>query len=171
MKILNLLILFPIILFGLNNCNNISSTPVTTSNSVDTNIKVLASNVVVDSSAIQIQSTDAQSMFEKSLPVLNSTIVGRWSVKSYDNGFNGEAGVISLNSDGTFSIESGTISVIAGCNIINCSSTTGVWTTLDESIISTTLQGFSASYAYPVQLQKEKIVFIRGFNTAIFRKL
>jgi hypothetical protein len=144
---------------------------------VDTTTQVLAENVIVDNTSLSISSRNAQDAFENIAPKLDELLIGTWSTSSYNNGATGQTGSITFNSDGTFLINNGTITVLGGCNLSNCDSTTGTWEVIDDSIVKMTLSGLSqegfpqeSQFPFPINYNKNKLTLIRASNITILKK-
>lgn len=78
--------------------------------SVDTNTKVLASNIVIDNSKTTLSATTLQSAMEELAPasLSASVIVGSWTVLNYPDK---STGTVTFNADGTYSVSAGSFRV------------------------------------------------------------
>jgi hypothetical protein len=110
---------------------------------------------------------------------LESTMIGSWDVKSYNNGFQGETGNITFFSNGKYSII-GTMSVAPGdCMLTGCGSDNGTWSVIDNTLFSMTANGTSAIAGRPydtayVNVSKwtaSEMTLNRTFNTSIMTKV
>lgn len=142
---------------------------------IDTNVKVLAENVILDNSLTTIEAETVQEAIEELAPVLSEVIVGTWNTRSYNNGAQGDIGKVTFQADGTFTIESGRVTVLDGDGVMN-----GTWTVVDNDVLKTTIIGddfdndpndIYVRYPIPVLLTSNKIVFMAAMNQSIFEKV
>ncbi|QWV96092.1 hypothetical protein KP005_11945 [Geomonas nitrogeniifigens] len=98
---------------------------------VDTNVKVLASNVAVDNTKTTLSATTLQSAIEEVAPakLSDSTMVGTWTVTNYPGN---SSGIVTFSSNGTYSVTSGAFKV-AG-NYIEVPYT-GTWKMIEGTLV------------------------------------
>lgn len=106
-------------------------------------------------------------------PDLATLLVGEWIAKSFNNGFHGETGSITFHSNGSFSLNGGTASILPGCSM-TCSPGGGTWDFIDGGLIKLNIDGtnssgrpYEASYVLPVISQKKDFVLMQGFNMTV----
>jgi hypothetical protein len=103
---------------------------------------------------------------------ITSEIIGTWAAKSFNNGFEGELGSITFHSNGSFTINEGTLSVLRGCNIQECSSLGGTWEVINNTVIAMQLDGVDSmtngpnkrSFPFVATIMSNKISLLRSFN-------
>ena len=111
-------------------------------------------------------------------PNLSDFFIGTWSAKSYNNGFEGNEGSITFHSNGAFSLNSGTLSILVGCNTQDCPSSGGTWEALDHNLLKMTLDGlnpinnepYGSSYPFIVNITADKVSLARSFNFTLLVK-
>jgi hypothetical protein len=84
------------------------------------NVEVLASQVVVDTSANNLQSSNLQAALNTEIAVdLNKNILGEWDVRNFGGSpvFTGslESGKVDFRSDGTFIVTAGGVAIASAC--------------------------------------------------------
>jgi len=155
---------------------------------LDTATKVLASNVVLNKTSVDTSSSDLQSTLEEVQPILSDIAVGTWNTSSYGNGYAGETGSITLKSDGTFTVNSGVISLFGAAVVPLCGGShtcgalaghTGTWEVVKGLLLKLDLDEIpgiapeftKAVYAENVVKKKTKLVVSGPLMLTVWEKV